>query len=83
MSASGSQLLTDFQRQIEDEKLRRLMIIRQLEAERSRISQQQWARDREAPACTQCQQDFTLTRRRVRAVVGAVEQNAPVILFLT
>ena len=60
--------MQDFQRQIDDERQRRLQILKQLEVERVRIAMQQWTRDREATECTQCHQDFTLLRRKVRAL---------------
>ena len=60
-----SQLLMDFQREIEDEKLRRLQILKQLESERARITMQKWTKDQDTSSCLSCKQEFTLFRRRV------------------
>jgi hypothetical protein len=75
-------VFAEYQRQVEEERLRRLAILRQLEAERVRITLQRWARDREATACTQCQSVFTLLRRKV-GVHGRAWTAAPPCAPLT
>jgi len=58
------QMLLEFQKEVDLEKTRRLQILRQLEAERFRISLQKWAKDEEVTSCSNCDLEFTLFRRK-------------------
>ena len=60
------QLFLEFQKEIEQEKVRRLHIMRQLEAERYRISMQKWAKDEGVDNCSSCSSEFSIFKRKVR-----------------
>ena len=62
------QLFLEFQKEIEQEKVRRLQIMRQLEAERYRISMQKWVKDEGVDNCSSCSSEFSLFKRKVRTI---------------
>jgi len=71
-------LLVDFQKEVEQEKIRRLHILRHLEAERNRISMQRWVKDEGVSNCSSCNSEFTLFKRKVRHCgFQANEQREP------
>ena len=62
------QLFLEFQKEIEQEKVRRLQIMRQLEAERYRISMQKWVKDEGVDNCSSCSSEFSMFKRKVRKI---------------